>query len=70
MKRGNSSRLGQIRGNEISVKNLIEDEISDLNHLIKVLGKHIEKFEAAYKRKYLGERVGDRGEFVRSRSSL
>ncbi len=36
---------------ELSVQNLIEDEISDLNYLIKVLGKHIERFDAAYKRK-------------------
>ncbi|MEK6847969.1 MAG: hypothetical protein AABX50_02500 [Nanoarchaeota archaeon] len=28
-----------------------EGEISDINHLIKVLSRHIEKFEAAYKRK-------------------
>jgi len=36
---------------ELSVKNIIEDEISDVNHLIKVLGKHLEKFEAAYRKK-------------------
>ena len=29
----------------------IESEIYDINHLIKVLGRHIEKFEEAYKRK-------------------
>ncbi len=29
----------------------IEGEIYDINHLIKVLGRHIEKFEEAYKRK-------------------
>ena len=28
-----------------------ESEVSDINHLIKVLSRHIEKFEAAYKRK-------------------
>ena len=26
----------------------IDDEISTINHLIRVLGKHIEKFEKAY----------------------
>jgi hypothetical protein len=30
---------------------LTDDEISTINHLIRVLGKHIEKFEAAYTRK-------------------
>jgi len=39
------------RSDEFSVANIIEDEISDLNHLIKVLGRHIEKFEAAYKKR-------------------
>jgi hypothetical protein len=29
----------------------IEGEISDINHLIKVLSRHIERFEEAYKRK-------------------
>jgi len=29
----------------------IEDEIYDINHFIKVLGRHIERFEDAYKRK-------------------
>ena len=30
---------------------LLGDEISQINHLIKVLGRHIEKFEAAYTRR-------------------
>ena len=30
---------------------LLGDEISQINHLIKVLGRHIEKFEAAYIRR-------------------
>ena len=30
---------------------LLGDEISQINHLIKVLGRHIEKFEAAYNRR-------------------
>ncbi len=29
----------------------IEDEVSSINHLVRVLSKHIEKLEAAYKRK-------------------
>ena len=36
------------KGDKIS---LIDDEISQVNHLIKVLGRHIEKFEAAYTRR-------------------
>ena len=32
-------------------KSMIEDEISELNHLIRILGRHIEKFEEAYKKK-------------------
>lgn len=36
------------KGDKIS---LIDDEISQINHLIKVLGRHIEKFEAAYTRR-------------------
>ena len=30
---------------------LLGDEISQINHLIKVLGRHIEKYEAAYARR-------------------
>jgi hypothetical protein len=30
---------------------LIDDEISQINHLIRVLGRYIEKFEAAYARR-------------------
>lgn len=30
---------------------LAENEISDIIHLIKVLGKHIEKFEETYNKK-------------------
>ena len=29
----------------------VEDEISEINHLIKVLGRHLKKFEDAYIRK-------------------
>ena len=36
------------RGDKIS---LVEDEISEINHLIKVLGRHLEKFEDAYIRR-------------------
>ena len=36
------------KGDKIS---LIDDEISQINHLIKVLGRHIEKFETAYTRR-------------------
>ncbi len=34
---------------------LVDDRISEVNHLIKVLGRHIEKFEAAYIRRDHGE---------------
>ncbi len=34
---------------------LVDDEISTINHLIRVLGKHIEKFEKAYIRRDSGE---------------
>jgi len=33
------------KGDKIS---LVEDEISEINHLIKVLGRHLKKFEEAY----------------------
>lgn len=36
------------KGDKIS---LAEDEISEINHLIKVLGRHLKKFEAAYIKK-------------------
>ena len=36
------------KGDKIS---LIDDEISQVNHLIRVLGRHIEKFESAYLRR-------------------
>jgi hypothetical protein len=29
---------------------LMRNEVSDINHIIKVLNGHIEKFEAAYKK--------------------
>ncbi len=34
---------------------LTDDEISTINHLIRVLGKHIEKFEKAYIRRDSGK---------------
>ena len=36
------------KGDKIS---LIDDEISQINHLIRVLGRYIEKFEAVYTRR-------------------
>ena len=39
------------RGDESSVVNIIETNISDIKYLLKILGKHIEKLDSAYKRK-------------------
>jgi len=36
------------RGDKIS---LVEGEILEINHLIKILGKHLKKFEEAYIRR-------------------
>lgn len=39
------------RSNEFSLEKTVETGLTDINHLIKVLGKHIELLDAAYKRK-------------------
>jgi len=39
------------KGDELSVETMIEKNILDIKHLIKVLEKHIEKLDLAYKNK-------------------
>jgi len=51
MKRGNEFSIENLFGKAANQENRIPNISSNINYLIQILGKHIERFEEAYKKR-------------------